>query len=199
MCGGVAVDIDARTSVEGLFASGEVAWSGLHGANRLASNSLLEAAVLADRAARVAPPEEGPEPPRPPIPPGATAARPNLGVILDHEWDDVRRLMWDYVGLARSQERLERAMARLRRMREWVEDLYTRTPPSRDLAELRNIALVGDFIATTAHHRHESRGLHSLMEYPETDVIPRESWSTLVASEIRVEMREIDGGTVDPG
>lgn len=196
MCGGVAVDMDARTSVEGLFASGEVAWSGLHGANRLASNSLLEAAVLADRAARVAPPEEGPELPPPPIPPGATAARPDLGVILDHEWDDVRRLMWDYVGLARSQDRLERAMSRLRRMREWVEDLYLRTPPSRDLAELRNIALVGAFIATAAHRRHESRGLHSLMEYPETDALPRESWSTLDASEIRVEMREIDAETV---
>ncbi len=90
-------------------------------------------------------------------------------------------------------------MERLRRMREWVEDLYLRTPPSRDLAELRNIALVGAFIATAAHRRHESRGLHSLMEYPDTDAVPKESWSTLGASEIRVEMREINDETVDPG
>jgi L-aspartate oxidase len=199
MCGGVAVDMDARTSVEGLFASGEVAGSGIHGANRLASNSLLEAAVLADRAARLAPPQDGPEPPPPPIPPGAAAGRPDLGVILDHEWDNVRRLMWDYVGLARSQVRLERAMGRLRRMREWVEDLYLRTPPSRDLAELRNIALVGSVVATAAHRRHESRGLHSLMEYPETDAVPRESWATLAGAKIQVEMREIDGREVAPG
>jgi L-aspartate oxidase len=179
MCGGVAVDPDGRTEIDGLFAAGEVAWTGVHGANRLASNSLLEALVTADRAARIEP-DEVPDDALPPPPvPGTAAPAADSGVILDHEWDDVRRLLWDYVGLVRSQSRLKRALERLGPMQQWAEDLYRRQRPGRDLAELRNIALAGLLIAASARHREESRGLHYLSDHPETGPEPLETWARL--------------------
>ena len=191
MCGGVAVDLDGRTQIDGLFASGEVAFTGVHGANRLASNSLLEASVLAERAGAIAPhPTEVPEPPPPP-PPGTDPPLPDRGVILDHEWDAVRSLMLNYMGLVRSRGRLDRAVTRLTEMREWSDDLYRTSKPSSDLAELRNISLVGLIMAMSARAREESRGLHTRLDFPETDPVPRESWSRVGEKGVEVTLRPL--------
>ena len=191
MCGGVAADLDGRTEIDGLFASGEVAFTGVHGANRLASNSLLEASVLAERAGAVAPqPAEGPEPPPPP-PPGTEPPLPDQGVILDHEWDAVRSLMLNYMGLVRSRGRLDRAVTRLAEMREWSDDLYRTSKPSSDLAELRNISLVGLTMAMSARAREESRGLHTRLDFPETDPVPHESWSRVGKGGVEVTLRPL--------
>jgi L-aspartate oxidase len=196
MCGGVAVDLDGRTEIDGLFASGEVAFTGVHGANRLASNSLLEASVLAERAGAIAPqPAEGPEPPPPP-PPGTDPPLPDQGVILDHEWDAVRSLMLNYMGLVRSRGRLDRAVTRLAEMREWSDDLYRTSKPSPDLAELRNISLVGLIMAMSARAREESRGLHTRLDFPETDPVPRESWSRVGEDGVEVVLRPL--GSSEP-
>ena len=193
MCGGVAVDVDGATEIEGLSAAGEVACTGVHGANRLASNSLLEALVLADRAARREPAE--PVDSLPPLPsgPGNAPPRTDAGVILDHEWDRVRRIMWDYVGLVRSQDRLDRAIERLGESREWAEDLFRRTQPSMDLAELRNIALVGYLLARSARYREESRGLHFLTDHPHSAPVARETWVLPEGGDFRLESRPIGG------
>ena len=191
MCGGVAVNLDGRTEIDGLFAAGEVAFTGVHGANRLASNSLLEASVLADRAGAITPPtSEGPEPP-PPSSPGTNPPLPDQGVILDHEWDAVRSLMLNYMGLVRSRGRLDRAVTRLAEMREWSDDLYGTSRPSSDLAELRNISLVGLIMAMSARAREESRGLHTRLDFPETDPVPRESWSRLGEGGVEVTLRPL--------
>ena len=194
MCGGVLTDLNGRTELEGLFAAGEVAFTGVHGANRLASNSLLEALVLADRAARSEPPEPADELPPLPAAPGVAPPGVDAGVILDHEWDAVRRLMWDYVGLVRSEGRLRRAAARLARMRDWAEDLYRRHRPTRDLAELRNIALAGLVLARSALHRRESRGLHSLVDRPELAPEPRETWARLDGDDLDVRSVDLPAG-----
>ena len=192
MCGGVVVDLDGRTEVEGLFASGEVAFTGVHGANRLASNSLLEASVLAERAGGITPqPAEGPEPPPPP-PPGTDPPLPDQGVILDHEWDAVRSLMLNYMGLVRSRGRLDRAVTRLAEMKEWSGDLYRTSQPSSDLTELRNISLAGLIMATAARAREESRGLHTRVDFPETDPVPRESWSRVGEGGVQVTLRPLE-------
>ena len=191
MCGGVAVDLDGRTEIDGLFAAGEVAFTGVHGANRLASNSLLEASVLAARAGAIEPrPAEGPEPPPPPSP-GMDPPLPDQGVILDHEWDAVRGLMLNYMGLVRSRGRLDRAITRLAEMREWSDDLYRTSEPSSDLAELRNISLVGLIMAMSAREREESRGLHTRLDFPETDPVPRESWSRVGEGGVEVTLRPL--------
>jgi L-aspartate oxidase len=191
MCGGVAVDLDGRTEIDGLFAAGEVAFTGVHGANRLASNSLLEASVLAERAGAIAPqPAEGPEPP-PPSSPGTDPPLPDQGVILDHEWDAVRSLMLNYMGLVRSRGRLDRAVTRLAEMREWSDDLYRTTKPSSDLTELRNISLTGLIMAMSARAREESRGLHTRLDFPETDPVPRESWSRVGEGGVEVTLRPL--------
>ena len=178
LCGGVHVDLEGRTALPGLFASGEVAHTGVHGANRLASNSLLEAYVIADRAGRV--PLDDVEVPSPTLPegPGDQAPGADRGVILEHEWDAVRRLMWDFVGLVRSTERLRRAQDRLVLMQTWSEELYRTSMPDPDLAELRNIALVGSLIAASALARRESRGLHQMLGYPDPVDPPSETWCT---------------------
>ena len=197
MCGGVAVDLDGHTEIDGLFAAGEVAFTGVHGANRLASNSLLEASVLAERAGAVAPqPAEGPEPP-PPLPPGTDPPLPDQGVILDHEWDAVRSLMLNYMGLVRSSGRLDRAVTRLAEMRAWSDDLYRTSKPSSDLAELRNISLAGLIMAMSARAREESRGLHTRVDFPETDPVPNESWSRVGEGGVEVTLRPL--GVSEPG
>jgi L-aspartate oxidase len=171
MCGGVRTDARGRTSLSGLYACGEVALTGLHGANRLASNSLLEALVFAERTAgavreALAARREGP-----PIPhwePGA-ARESHETVTLDHTWDETRRLMWDYVGIVRTSERLRLASRRMRAIRQEVEERYWHYHLSSDLIELRNIALVGELVIRCATRRRESRGLHYNVDFPERD------------------------------
>lgn len=190
MCGGVGVDLDGRTEIDALFAVGEVACTGVHGANRLASNSLLEALVFADRAARIPPPPataEIPAPQKAPRPRG----RDEEGVIVDHDWDAVRRTLWDYVGLVRSMDRLDRAVERVAVLRKDAERLWNRARPTADLGELRNIALVGHLLAEAARSRRESRGLHFLTDFPDSDPVPRETWAHLEGEAIQVALQDL--------
>ena len=171
-CGGVVTDLVGRTSVPHLYAIGEVSCTGLHGANRLASNSLLEGLVFGRRAAIRAADElseaGGPPPVIPDWNPGDALA-PDEGVVVTHNWDEVRRLMWNYVGIVRSQKRLTRARTRLAVLRGEIRDYYWQYRLTPDLIELRNLADVAMLIVECALRRKESRGLHYVLDYPEKD------------------------------
>jgi len=172
MCGGVVSDAAARTTIEGLLVAGEVALTGLHGANRLASNSLLEAIVFADVAARTARElTADPAVRLPAIEPWHDeGTREATEVVLfDHDWDEVRSLMWDYVGIVRSDDRLNIAEKRIGLLREQIDAYYWKYRLSADLIELRNIALVAQLIVRCARTRRESRGLHYNLDCPDTD------------------------------
>ncbi|MCI0746695.1 MAG: L-aspartate oxidase [Verrucomicrobia subdivision 3 bacterium] len=169
-CGGVMTDVDGSTEITGLYAVGEVACTGLHGANRLASNSLLEALVCAHRAAIRA--TETPLPPlRIEIPPWQSGKANNADelVVVSHNWDEIRRLMWDYVGIVRTNKRLERARKRIANLLEEIQEYYWDFIVTSDLLELRNIATVADLIVASALQRPESRGLHYNLDYPQPD------------------------------
>ena len=174
VCGGVAVDLEGRTSLPGLYAIGEVAHTGMHGANRLASNSLLEAVVFSERAARSAVDEFDSGAAVTPVAAETVWSGPDAGpvpegVLIDHSWDIVRRIMWDYVGIVRTERRLEFASRRISAIRAEIVDYFSRYPVSRDLLELRNISLVGELIIESARLRKESRGLHWMEDFPERD------------------------------
>jgi len=166
-CGGVDVDLDGKTSVANLFAVGEVSHTGLHGANRLASNSLLEALVFARRAFHaIRDTTEPAGPPRAlPWDKQGTDEAPSA-VILEHDWDEARRVMWDYVGIVRSDQRLRIARERMLALENTVHALYWNSRVTQDLVELRNIILVGRLIVACARSRRESRGLHFTESYP---------------------------------
>jgi len=172
MCGGVTSDLHGRTTLPGLFAIGEVSCTGLHGANRLASNSLLEGAVFARRAAakvRETLVEFG-QTLLPSIPEWEVGdAQPSdEEVVVAHSWDEVRRLMWNYVGIFRSDSRLRRAARRIAVLEEEIREYYWRHVVTRDLLELRNIQTVAELIIASAASRRESRGLHYTSDYPDT-------------------------------
>jgi L-aspartate oxidase len=166
-CGGVATDTWGQTTLPGLLAAGEVACTGLHGANRLASNSLLEGLVFAHRAAEKAREliaEISPPPDAPDWNPGQ-AVVPEEGVVVSQNWDEIRRFMWNYVGIVRTDKRLERAWRRIELLREEIRDYYWGTLVTSDLLELRNLADVAALIIKSAQQRHESRGLHYTLDY----------------------------------
>jgi L-aspartate oxidase len=169
LCGGVAVDLDGRTDLPGLYAVGEVAHTGMHGANRLASNSLLEAVVFSERAARSALSDLDETTANVPAGEwdGNDAGPVPEGVLIDHTWDIVRRIMWDYVGIVRTERRLEFASRRIAAIRSEIYDYFARYPVSRDLIELRNISLLAELIIRCALSRKESRGLHWVEDYPD--------------------------------
>lgn len=170
MCGGVVVDMDGRTSVPGLLAVGEVTSSGLHGANRLASNSLLEGLVFGYRAARAAADLDVPwEPAVVPDWDVGEAVASDEAVVVTHNWDELRRFMWNYVGIVRSDKRLRRASRRIALLQEEIREYYWRHLVNRDLLELRNIACVADLIIACAAARKESRGLHHTIDHPDRD------------------------------
>ncbi|MGE5175310.1 MAG: L-aspartate oxidase [Hyphomicrobiales bacterium] len=173
MCGGVVTDLEGRTTIPGLYAAGEVACTGVHGANRLASNSLLEALVFSRRAgmALLRLVTEERTRPIPKLPPWhfLSASRPKEQVIIDHNWDAVRRAMWDYMGIVRNDERLERAAATVATLREQTEGDYRRFRLDANLVELRNIGLVADLMIACARSRLESRGLHYNVDHPRRD------------------------------
>lgn len=170
-CGGVLVDLDGRTSIPNLLAIGEVASTGLHGANRLASNSLLEGLVFgarsAERARALA--EDAAPPPRVGDWDESAVAEPDEAVVVTHNWDEIRRLMWNYVGIVRTTKRLHRAKARLDLLREEIRLYYWQYKLNRDFIELRNIADVAHMIVRSALERKESRGLHFVSDYPARD------------------------------
>jgi L-aspartate oxidase len=174
MCGGVKTDVTGKTSVRGLFAIGEVGCTGLHGANRLASNSLLEGNVVArlalEEMMRIYPPGKHVMD-APPIPEWhhGDVAEPDELVVIYHNWDEIRRLMWDYVSIVRTDNRLRRAAARLRNLKKEVREFYWGHRVNADILELRNLVAVAGLIVECGLRRRESRGLHFTMDYPETD------------------------------
>jgi L-aspartate oxidase len=172
MCGGVSTDLHGRTTIPGLWAIGECAFTGLHGANRLASNSLLEGLVFGHRAALrlAAQIDELRQSPFADVPPWqvGNAVPSDEEVVVAHNWDELRRTMWNYVGIVRSDARLRRAGRRIALLQEEIREYYWKHLVTRDLLELRNIATVAELIVGCAASRHESRGLHSTIDYPET-------------------------------
>jgi L-aspartate oxidase len=173
MCGGVVTDIHGRTDVHHLFAVGETACTGLHGANRLASNSLLEALVYADAAARQSLEELRADnfPPLMDLPAWDDVGTTDSDemIMVTHNWDEIRRMMWNYVGIVRSDKRLERAQRRIEAIQKEIRDYYWNFKVVPDLIELRNLAVVAELIIKCAQHRKESRGLHFTLEYPRRD------------------------------
>jgi L-aspartate oxidase len=171
-CGGVVTDLSGATSLPHLLAIGEAACTGLHGANRLASNSLLEGLVFGRRAAlharELLAASSGPTPQVPDWNPG-DALDLDEGVVVTHNWEEVRRLMWNYVGIVRSMKRLERARTRLQLLRGEIREYYWQYKITPDLIELRNVADVAMLIVECARRRKESRGLHYLLDFPRPD------------------------------
>jgi L-aspartate oxidase len=172
-CGGIKVDGQGKTQIEGLLAAGEVACTGLHGANRLASNSLLEAAVVGERAARLAVKlraearDTGPTE-VPSWDAGAARDADEL-VVVAHTWDEIRRLMWNYVGIVRTDRRLARALRRVSLIRNEIRTYYWDFKVTRDLIEVRNLALLAELVIRSSLGRRESRGLHFNSDHPATD------------------------------
>ena len=161
--------MDGQTAMPGLFACGEVACTGLHGANRLASNSLLEALVCAAKMADHLGQMERRDTRAVSIPSWeyGAAVPSDESIVLEHNWNEVRTCMWDYVGIVRSDKRLERAARRIRNLREEIREYYLEYLVTPDILELRNIADVGELIIRSAQCRKESRGLHYTIDYPQ--------------------------------
>jgi L-aspartate oxidase len=170
-CGGVLTDSYARTDITNLYAIGEVACTGLHGANRMASNSLLECLVFAERASEdillklpaILPPPELPDWDE------SKVSDSDEEVVVSHNWDELRRFMWDYVGIVRTDKRLSRAMSRVELLKKEIAEYYRHFRVTSDLLELRNLVIVAELIIRCAQQRKESRGLHYTLDYPETD------------------------------
>lgn len=167
-CGGIVTDTDGRTDLPGLYAVGETTYTGLHGANRLASNSLLECVVIGRATARHI--EQSSPPPSLPLPAWdeSRVTDADEEVVIANNWDELRRFMWNYVGIVRTTKRLERAQHRIRLLKQEIDDYYSLFRITRDLLELRNLVDVADLIVKSALSRHESRGLHFTEDYPET-------------------------------
>jgi len=171
-CGGIKTDVSGATSLYGLYAIGEVACTGLHGANRLASNSLLEGLVVAHRALlAIAGRMRSTSKEDIPVPEWKSGNVQDVDelVVIYHNWDEIRRLMWDYVGIVRTDKRLQRASARLRNLQREIREFYWNFKVSVDLLELRNLAAVAALIVDSALCRKESRGLHYTLDYPNKD------------------------------
>ena len=179
-CGGIAIDLDGRTDLPGLYAAGECSESGLHGANRLASNSLLECFVFGDACAAHIAAHWDELPPVPEIRDWdeSRVTDSDEEVIIKQNWTEIRRFMWNYVGIVRTTKRLERAMNRIRTLNEEVADYYGHFRVTPDLVELRNLLQTAELIVRSALHRHESRGLHFTLDWPET--LPTAVDTTLV-------------------
>jgi len=168
-CGGVVTDVAGRTSLPGLFAIGEVSCTGLHGANRMASNSLLECLVMGRSAAEVILGERADPPPEIPAWDESQVTDADEEVVVAHNWDELRRFMWDYVGIVRTTKRLERARRRVHLLRNEIAEFYANFRVTSDLIELRNLVQVAELVIRCALKRKESRGLHFTLDYPDTD------------------------------
>jgi L-aspartate oxidase len=172
-CGGVVTDRSARTDIPGLYAIGETAHTGLHGANRLASNSLLECLVYSDVAAADILAAQRPAPPALPQWDESRVTDADEQIVISHNWEELRRFMWDYVGIVRTNKRLERAENRIRLLSHEIDDYYANFRISNDLIELRNLVVSAELIVMSAQRRRESRGLHYSRDYPSLLAEPR--------------------------
>jgi len=176
-CGGIVVDLAARTDLPGLYALGEAACTGLHGANRLASNSLLECVVFGAAAAADIRAQKPVTLPRLPRWDESRVTDADEEIVISHNWDELRRFMWDYVGIVRTTKRLERARHRIRLLEQEIDEFYANFRVSNDLIELRNLVLTAHLIVECAMKRKESRGLHFSRDYP--DLLPKARDSVL--------------------
>jgi L-aspartate oxidase len=167
-CGGVVTDLVGRTDLPGLYAVGEAAYTGLHGANRLASNSLLECVVIGQSCAEDILQHPSTSPLTLPAWDESLVHDADEQVVISHNWDELRLLMWNYVGIVRTTKRLERAMHRIKLLHSEIDDYYANFRVNRDLLELRNLLDCADLIVRSALQRHESRGLHYSKDYPRT-------------------------------
>ena len=172
-CGGIHTDLLGRTDLPGLHAIGETAYSGLHGANRLASNSLVECMVFAQAAANDILGAPLSPPPDLPAWDESRVSDADEAVVISHNWDELRRFMWDYVGIVRTNKRLERAAHRISLLKGEIDEFYANFHVTRDLLELRNLVTVADLIVRSAQQRHESRGLHYSLDYPQAAPDPQ--------------------------
>ena len=170
-CGGVMTDLNGQTDIAGLYAVGEVACTGMHGANRMASNSLLECLVFGIAASGhiSAHLQDTPEPPGLPAWDESRVRDSDEEVVVSHNWDELRRCMWNYVGIVRTDKRLQRARRRVDLLQQEIQEYYSNFTVSNDLLELRNLAQVANLIIRSAQLRKESRGLHFTLDYPEPD------------------------------
>ena len=177
-CGGIVTDLRGRTDLSNLYAIGETAYTGLHGANRLASNSLLECMVFADAAAHDI--LEKPQSKFIPLPlwDESRVTDADEQIIISHNWEELRRFMWDYVGIVRTTKRLQRAQHRIQLLHEEINEYYANFHVTADLLELRNLVLSADLIVQSALSRHESRGLHYSKDYP--DMLPKAMPTVLI-------------------
>jgi L-aspartate oxidase len=176
-CGGVVVDKNGQTDLQHLYAIGETSFTGLHGANRMASNSLLECIVYAQSAAQhiLAKLDHIHSPDLSPQWDESRVRDSDEDVVISHNWDELRRFMWDYVGIVRTHKRLERATHRIKLLQKEIAEYYSNYTVSSDLIELRNLAIVAELIIRSAHERKESRGLHYSPDYPEKSPIARDT------------------------
>ncbi len=170
-CGGLITDLQGHTDVPGLYAIGEVAFTGLHGANRMASNSLLECFVFAETAAEAIAADGAAARPRDPLPEWdeSRVTDSDEEVVVSHNWDELRRFMWDYVGIVRTDKRLQRARRRVELLLGEIREYYGNFRVTNDLLELRNLAQVAELIIRSAQARRESRGLHYTLDFPALD------------------------------
>jgi len=182
-CGGVMVNRQGRTDVEGLYAIGEMTYTGLHGANRMASNSLLECLVYSTAAAKDIRARLSAETPTQKAPPSwdeSQVTDSDEEVVIAHNWEELRRFMWDYVGIVRTDKRLARAQSRIDRLQAEIAEYYGNFRVTSDLLELRNLAVCAELIIRSALARKESRGLHYTLDYPDTDNAHQQHPSTLI-------------------
>ncbi|MFP5382877.1 MAG: L-aspartate oxidase [Gammaproteobacteria bacterium] len=179
-CGGVVTDLNGQTDVDGLYAIGETSSTGLHGANRMASNSLLECFVFGRAASDDIIRRLAGTPALPAVEPWdeSLVTDSDEDVVIAHNWDEIRRFMWDYVGIVRTDKRLQRALNRVRLLRQEIHDYYSHYKVTPDLIELRNLAQVAELIILCAMQRKESRGLHYTLDYP--GLLPEAKDSVLV-------------------
>jgi L-aspartate oxidase len=167
-CGGVVTNLQGQTDLPRLYAIGETAYTGLHGANRLASNSLLEGLVFAEAARQHILSQPLTQPSKDPKPwDTSKVSQAKERILVTHDWDEVRRVMWDYVGIVRTNSRLARALRRIQTLEAEVEEFYRHHLLDVDTLELRNLTLVAKLMVLSAQARQESRGLHYNLDYPE--------------------------------
>ncbi|WP_310076916.1 L-aspartate oxidase [Acinetobacter lwoffii] len=186
-CGGVVVDENSQTDIAGLYAIGETSYTGLHGANRMASNSLLECFVYGMSAAKHIQNNFKADQPAPAVPAwdDSQVTNPDEDVVILQNWDELRQTMWNYVGIVRTTKRLERALHRIEMLKKEITEYYQDYQVSKNLIELRNLVLVSEMIVRCAMHRKESRGLHFTLDYPE--LLPELRKTVLVPPNFEVE------------